>query len=770
MKKLSLISVAALMLASCSSDDLQGPAGAGTEQEVELTFQLPGDVTGRALTGSDSSKGGATNSSGDVTFTIAISYGDNVVFTGSQSTTFPNANASVTFRPTLVLGETYNLTAYAQFDGEVVELKSATTTAGLNGVTVTEAGGINDESVDAYFHQGTLVAQAQMGATLHRHTGKLRIIAEDFAAAEKQLGKTIEKVEVTYTKGQPTVFNIVNGTWDEANSLTAATASADVAEYSNESDSRTLMVDYIPAPKAEDGEIIVNISKVVVTFSDNTTFTKNLSQLDIPVKRNYLTTLRGNFFLQEMDLKIELDDTLDGELGEIDYELVSAFENGGYVALSQDVVLDKSLVAAAGKNVVLDLNGHNITINNNSAELGEGDGIIAYGNLTINGEGTITANTRAVWARGTTGANVTINGGKYVGAALAGSNSEVIYASGDGKIVINGGEFEAVNICESGFAQPQYAILNLQGNGKTGCDITVYGGTFHKFNPADNISENPKYSFVADGYSVVEFDDVFTVVEGENAVGITSPAQLATVVSELAKGETATVVLKAGTYTNEKLDLSGKKTLTLIAAEGEEVVLDGQIFAQSSHLVAKGITFSNANATTSGISKAKDNAIYVQGDGALIELEDCVFNIEKGTAITTWWSSGAGTNVIVKNCVFNCNGNRPLQIEDNATIEGCKFYDPYRYCVQLTCNDAEINFKNNTITQSVTSGKPTYGVQLTSDYGNKNVVINGGGNVIVDRGADDFLYVWENGTGVSNGYVDIETITLNATDGVLVEI
>lgn len=692
MKKLSLISVAALMLASCSSDDLQGPAGAGTEQEVELTFQLPGDVTGRALTGSDSSKGGATNSSGDVTFTIAISYGDNVVFTGSQSTTLPNANASVTFRPTLVLGETYNLTAYAQFDGEVVELKSATTTAGLNGVTVTEAGGINDESVDAYFHQGTLVAQAQMGATLHRHTGKLRIIAEDFAAAEKQLGKTIEKVEVTYTKGQPTVFNIVNGTWDEANSLTAATASADVAEYSNESDSRTLMVDYIPAPKAEDGEIIVNISKVVVTFSDNTTFTKNLSQLDIPVKRNYLTTLRGNFFLQEMDLKIELDDTLDGELGEIDYELVSAFENGGYVSLSQDVVLDKSLVAAAGKNVVLDLNGHNITINNNSAELGEGDGIIAYGNLTINGEGTITANTRAVWARGTTGANVTINGGKYVGAALAGSNSEVIYASGDGKIVINGGEFEAVNICESGFAQPQYAILNLQGNGKTGCDITVYGGTFHKFNPADNISENPKYSFVADGYVVTEIaEETYAVKKGVTADDATS-------LQEALNNAAAGSVIVLSEDTNyETITVGELSDVTIVGSENSVMIFKTDANTKIENVTIKNVNFEYTGATVdcgivvnaeaqidnlviegctfTGTGRKAGRALSGKNDNASIEFRGCTFK-DLGYPIYAW---GGYASLIIDQCVFENIQSWAIMpqsgFDGDLTVTGCTFKD-----------------------------------------------------------------------------------------------
>ena len=255
----------------------------------------------------------------------------------------------------------------------------------------------------------------------------------------------------------------------------------------------------------------------------------------------------------------------------------------------------------------------------------------------------------------------------------------------------------------------------------------------------------------------------------ENSKTVATTAELQSAIA--AATEPIVIEMEAGTYTFDKIDIPSNKTVYLQQAEATSrattatgITIDGQLFV-TGELYIDGATINNANATSEGISKSKDNAIYVQSEGKVV-VTNSTFNISKATGITSWWSTGeAQTNVIVKNCVFNCNGNRPLQIEANATIENCTFNDPYRYVAQLTSSNAVINFKNNKITQSKTSGKATYGLQLTSDYGNSNLVINGEGNVIEGRGKDDALYVWELGTGISNGFVDIATITLNATDG-----
>ena len=123
------------------------------------------------------------------------------------------------------------------------------------------------------------------------------------------------------------------------------------------------------------------------------------------------------------------------------------------------------------------------------------------GNLTINGPGEVKTAacdySIAVWADG---GNVTINGGKFYNA---GEGSDLIYAKNGGNVVINGGYFKA---CEkqagTDGTNEQYSAINLHGS-KPGT-VTVYGGSFYGFNPADNVSENPKVSFVAEGYTVTE--------------------------------------------------------------------------------------------------------------------------------------------------------------------------------------------------------------------------------------------------------------------------
>ena len=195
-------------------------------------------------------------------------------------------------------------------------------------------------------------------------------------------------------------------------------------------------------------------------------------------------------------------------------ELRAALLLGGEVKLEKDYTLTESLIVPAGVTSVINLNGHNIINATDSEELGEGDGIVVYGNLTINGNGTVQGKTRSVWARGNDNPTVTINGGNYVGA-VGGSQCEVIYASGNGVITINGGTFEAQTQDTESFAAPQYAVLNIHGNGATGCDIVVYGGSFKNFDPANNISENPAKNFCAPGYFSTKIGDNYVVADAQ---------------------------------------------------------------------------------------------------------------------------------------------------------------------------------------------------------------------------------------------------------------
>ncbi len=237
--------------------------------------------------------------------------------------------------------------------------------------------------------------------------------------------------------------------------------------------------------------------------------------------------------------------------------------------------------------------------------------------------------------------------------------------------------------------------------------------------------------------------------------------KLVDIISEVAENEIASIALVSGTYTIPECNINGGRDITISSYDNNKysATFDGR-FHVTATLRLENMTVTNANAASSSTSKISKVAIGLFGEGAVF-CDNVVFDITQATGITSWWSTGEQTNVVVTNSTFNCNGNRPLQIEANATISGCTFNDQYRYSAQLTASNAIVTFNNNIIDQSKTSGNPTYGIQITSDYGNSNLTLNISGNTIVDQDAEDHICVWESGIGISNGYVDVATITVN---------
>ena len=230
----------------------------------------------------------------------------------------------------------------------------------------------------------------------------------------------------------------------------------------------------------------------------------------------------------------------------------------------------------------------------------------------------------------------------------------------------------------------------------------------------------------------------------------------------------AKIDLANGNYdTNFKVD--GGKNLT-IEGNGKDTVLSGQIATTSSKegtLILKNMTIKvdDSIADSTGISQTGKSAIAIWGNQTVI-CENVTFDmsLKDSTAITSWWDTGVGTTIIVRNCTFNCNGQRPIRATGNVTVENCIFNDPYRYAVQLTAkastatelDKAIINFKNNTIVNGVNGKAFVYGIQLEgSDYGCHDCVINGADNTIVDGGADSAMYYCE------CGKVDHNTIEWN---------
>ena len=204
------------------------------------------------------------------------------------------------------------------------------------------------------------------------------------------------------------------------------------------------------------------------------------------------------------------------------------------------------------------------------------------------------------------------------------------------------------------------------------------------------------------------------------------------------------LVLADATY-NEVISVPNGMTLSIDSESGtaSNVVLDGQlaILGNSGVINLKNITISRSNASddVTDISQTENSAIALWHTG-IVNCDNVIFEnlATNATAITSWWSTGAGTQINVKNSTFNCGGQRPIRSDANVTVEGCTFNDPYRYAVQMTskastmsAENAVVNFKNNTINAGSTTDKPVYGIQLEGEtYGCSHLIINGSGNTI----------------------------------------
>ena len=203
--------------------------------------------------------------------------------------------------------------------------------------------------------------------------------------------------------------------------------------------------------------------------------------------------------------------------------------------------------------------------------------------------------------------------------------------------------------------------------------------------------------------------------------------------------------------TNLKVD--GGKTITIRGETGNraDVVLNGQIATTSSTagtLTIKDLTINvdTTIADSTGISQTEKSAIAIWGNQKVI-CDNVVFvmSLADSTAITSWWSTGEGTSIVVKNSEFNCNGQRPIRSDCNVDVQDCTFNDPYRYAVQLTSKastatgitKANIVFMNNEINNGEHGKDFVYGIQLEgAEYGCHDLVITGEGNTISTEDTD----------------------------------
>ena len=640
MKKLFALLAVALGVVACQKDQADFGVNLGGEQEVTINVALSAETRANSALGSLDNGVLATH---DLRYILEIYQGDHCLrmekFTTEDNVAFP-----VRLAP----GRAYNFAVWADF----VKKEGARnaddadeyyeTSDGLDSIGIIK-GTPMDEARDAFYGNAVLGENDKLASLstieLTRPFAKVRVVATDNEDVRK-FGIEPDGATVTYTAQLPTRFDAVNGVASAAQTFPAIDYAIVDNAYSDAEGQLTVFADYIFVPNSGTISFNLDVKDGGVRIKEN-----NFSTA-IPVAVNKVTSIVGDVLTDSKDLDININDKFEAETIYLE----------GDVTLTEDLNVNRPLVVAAGKTAVLNLNGKNIINTNPSENYGEGEGIVVYGNLTIEGEGTIQGTSMAVWARGNDNPTVTINGGNYVGA-VGGSQCEVIYASGNGVITINGGTFEAQTEDTESFAAPQYAVLNIHGNGATGCDIVVYGGSFKNFDPANNISENPAKNFCAPGYRSTEVEAGLFVVSDSYVVVSAAGLQAA---------------LKEGV---EEIRLAANIVgdVTYEQVEGSHVVIDGAGFKYDGSFIINGLSIlatdrslviKNVNFATE--KKSSMNFIgYTSRYPRNITIDNCTFTAPEGDVVAI--KLYQAYNVVVKNCTVN-GGHSLAQITSSTNV------------------------------------------------------------------------------------------------------
>ena len=263
------------------------------------------------------------------------------------------------------------------------------------------------------------------------------------------------------------------------------------------------------------------------------------------------------------------------------------------------------------------------------------------------------------------------------------------------------------------------------------------------------------------------------IIEGQvsSTPVVTNAEELKAAIAAAGKDKQTVILLKAGTYTGT-FNIDGKN----VALIGEDdVVIDGLVFGLgASHILLRNITLTNEHPAGSGITNRTKADYYCLGAyAAAFVIEDCVFNVSnQGNAAGKGainigdgfnaYSASDEYELIVRNTVFNCNGERPIRAKTSSWIEGCTFVDQHRYAIQVQGNEQaateKVIFSNNKIINPcTTSGEPfAAGVSISKSQKLSDAAFTISGNTLESTTFGDLKFVYDN-----HDNVKITTCTLN---------
>lgn len=320
MKNLSLIILTVVISAfslSCQKSESENSPISG-EVELSITAGIPNEITTYAPEGTGSHNGGAVlvDPQGyDLRYVLEVWTDEQTPQLAYQETQYVSENfttQSVIFNVRLV-AKSYNFVFWADFVPKGTTADNYYNTADLTNITYAKDPDLTDDAMDAYSKVVSVDLSVQnqniQEVKLQRPFGKFRLIATDELSGNLQKDETPASTELVYANGTtiPDTFNALTGKASGSRSVATINASVQqedaVVNGVTYADAYMLIANYI---FASDAHTAYTMDVTVKDADNNTIGIRNLSQ--IPVVKNKLTTVIGNFYTNEGNLAIIVED------------------------------------------------------------------------------------------------------------------------------------------------------------------------------------------------------------------------------------------------------------------------------------------------------------------------------------------------------------------------------------------------------------------------------------------------------------------------------
>ena len=672
--KYILAAALAVLALGCNKEQVTEAVPDGTEVSVTFTAELPGMQTkaiGDGLTAKNLSVAvydDASNAAG--THIVAL----------DKTAVFDALHTTVEY--SLVKGKTYHFIFWAQAEGAPYTFNPETKKVAIN-----YTGAANDEKRDAFYAVKTLkvTGPATEPVQLHRPFAQVNFGTSDSAAAtDAGVTPTASLFTATDAASSFDVF-AGEGTDPVRISFTEAALPAEQLTLKDGTSYTYLAMNYfIPTGKLSETHVS-NLSATFKGASDDVV----ISVPSAKVQANYRTNIVGNLLTDQVVFNVEIvpafedETTIDIENITTAADLRTALANGHSAKLAADITIDETISVPAGKDVVLDLNGHEI---NNTEDLwneATGDWSLVSvrgGSLTIKGDGLLKAKENDCFAVDVQdGGHVIIEDGEYI------SNVHAVYVW-VGTAEIRGGKYSVQQKYQDPAKADEFVLNCYDAHHRDGtAKIIVTGGEFVSFNPADCWAEGAHTNFLAPGYvssKISDTPETYKVAEAPTVV-VKTAAELATMLTtltsagsgnnivevvediQLAEGETWVPVKVDGYHGAGVITVKGNGH----TIKGINAPLFAGGFAGKSGIVVKDLTLENVAILDNGNLGV---GAFVGSIDSMekIELNNC--HLLNSTITTTGDARTAG--LIGWTSGYNNPNDGPVDtyiIVKNCSVEGC---------------------------------------------------------------------------------------------------